>query len=97
VRQQARPQVTVSTMSNPAPQARAAGNLVQVGTFGQSANAAGVKARLAALGLPVSTQKITRKGKVLQIVFAGPFGSAAEAQTALATARAAGFGDAILR
>ena len=87
--------VTVSTMS--APQAQPAASYVQVGTFGQPANADGVKARLAALGLPVSTSKITRSGKVLQIVYAGPFGSTAAAQAALVQARAAGFGDAVLR
>ena len=83
-----------------APQAQPANTnaaYVQVGTFGQPVNADGVKARLAALGLPVSTSKITRSGKVLQIVYAGPFGSQAAAQSALAQARAAGFGDAILR
>lgn len=98
----ARPRVTVSTMSAPdapaaQPVARVGASYVQVGTFGEPQNAAGVKARLAALGLPVSTSKITRKGKVLQIVYAGPFGSAAEAKAALTTARGAGFGDAILR
>ena len=89
------PKVTVSTMS--APQAKANAVYVQVGTFGQPANAAGVKARLAALDLPVSTSRITRSGKVLQIVYAGPFGSAVEARTALIAARNAGFGDAVLR
>ena len=98
----ARPRVTVSTMSAPdvpaaLPVARVGAAYVQVGTFGEPQNAAGVKARLAALGLPVSTARITRKGKVLQIVYAGPFGSAAEARAALNTARGAGFGDAILR
>lgn len=89
------PTVTVSTMS--APQASNRASYVQVGTFGQPANADGVKARLAALGLPVSTSKITRSGKLLQVVYAGPFGSTAEAQAALTAARNAGFGDAILR
>lgn len=101
----ARPRVTVSTMSAPEapvvqqaqPMAQAAASYVQVGTFGQPENADGVKARLAALGLPVSAATITRKGKVLQIVYAGPFGSAAAARAALNTARGAGFGDAILR
>ena len=89
------PTVTVSTMS--APEASNRASYVQVGTFGQPANADGVKARLAALGLPVSTSKITRSGKVLQVVYAGPFGSAAEAQAALTATRNAGFSDAILR
>ncbi len=93
-------QVTVSTMSapatEPAPQASAA-LYVQVGSFGLPENAEGAKARLRALGLPVSTSQITRKGKALQVVYAGPFTGAAAAQQALAAARGAGFTDAILR
>ena len=87
--------VTVSTMSAPVAQGNAA--YVQVGSFGEPANAAAVKAQLKALGLPVSTSKISRNGKVLQVVYAGPFGSAAEARAALGVARGAGFGDAVLR
>ena len=104
----ARASVTVSTMSAPqAPTLQAqpvtrqpaatAASYVQVGAFGVSANAEAVKARLRALGLPVSTAKTTRKGKVVQVVYAGPFGSADEARSALGMARSAGFGDAILR
>ena len=88
-------QVTVSTMS--APDAATDATFVQVGTFGQPANADGVRARLSALGLPVSTATITRSGKMLQVVYAGPFGSASAARNALTTARNAGFGDAVLR
>ena len=70
---------------------------VQVGTFGVKANATGAAQRLAGLGLPTAKSRITKGGKALEIVLAGPFGSAAEAQTALSKARNAGFGDAILR
>lgn len=91
----AKPRTTVSTMS--APQADGQASYVQVGIFGQPANADGVKARLSALGLPVSTSRITRSGKELQIVYAGPFATSAEAQAALTAARNAGFGDAILK
>ena len=77
--------------------AASGGAYVQVGTFGQPANADSARARLGALGLPVSTSQITRKGKALQIVFAGPFATTGQAQSALSAARAAGFGDAILR
>ncbi len=70
---------------------------VQVGTFGQPANAEGAHARLAGLGLPVARSKITKGGKPLQIVLAGPFGSGAEAQAALSAARRAGFSDAFIR
>lgn len=90
-----RTRTTASTMSAPLSEARA--TYVQVGAFGQPANADGAKSRLSALGLPVSTSKVTRSGKVLQIVYAGPFDSTAQAQAALTAARNAGFGDAILK
>ena len=90
--------VTVSTKSAPtAPTAQKAGGLVQIGTFGVPSNAEGAAARLAALGLPVAKGRTTKNGKTLQIVFAGPFASAAEAQAALSAARRAGFSDAFLR
>ncbi len=71
--------------------------LVQVGSFGDPANAQSTASRLASLGLAVSTTTVTRKGKTLQIVYAGPFASAAQAQAGLATLHGAGFGDAFLR
>ena len=77
--------------------AQGGASYVQIGTFGQPANADGVKARLKALGLPVATSKITRKGKVLQVVYAGPFRSTADARNALGLARGAGFADAVLK
>lgn len=90
------PAVTVSTKS--APVAAQGGRVfVQVGSFGQPANADGASARLAALGLPVARSNGQIKGKAVQVVFAGPFGSAAEAQAALQAARGAGFGDAFIR
>lgn len=98
------PRVTVSTRSDataPAPRKaapQAAGNAyVQVGTFGEPANATGAAGRLKALGLPVATSKFTKGGRQLQIVLAGPFASAADAQSALSAARRAGFGDAFIR
>ena len=71
--------------------------LIQVGCFGDPANAQAVIARLSSLGLPVTTAQTTRKGKVLQIVYAGPFGSGADASSGLATVHGAGYGDAFLR
>lgn len=95
-------QVTVSSKNAPteavqAPRAAASGVWVQVGTFGVPENASGAAQRLAALGLPVAKGKLTKGGKALQIVLAGPFGSGADAQAALRMARQAGFGDAFLR
>ena len=70
---------------------------VQVGTFGQPSNADGASSRLSQLGLPVARAKTAKNGKALQIVMAGPFGSASEAQAALSAARRAGFADAFIR
>lgn len=95
--------VTVSTKNSPAepvaPRAASAGGriYVQIGTFGVPSNADGAASRLQAAGLPVARSKITSKGKAMQIVMAGPFASAAEAQQALRLARGAGFGDAFIR
>ena len=101
------PKVTLATKSAPPTQTaaqNAAQNaaqpgavFVQIGTFGQVGNAARVKDRLGALGLPVATSTITRQGKVLQVIYAGPFTSLAQARTALQQVHRAGFGDAVLR
>jgi hypothetical protein len=78
--------------------AKGSGRLyVQVGSFGVPANAEGARARLAGMGLPVSGGRASIRGKPVQVVYAGPFASAAEAQAALAAARRAGFGDAFIR
>ncbi len=96
--------VTVSSKSSPAEPAapRAAKSAsgkayVQVGTFGEPANASRAVAQLQGLGLPVARAKTAKSGKALQIVMAGPFASSSEAQAALKAARRAGFGDAFLR
>lgn len=93
--------VVISTKNSPTePVAKpaASGRLyVQIGTFGVPSNADGASSRLKAAGLPVARSKITSKGKAMQIVLAGPFASAAEAQQALRLARGAGFGDAFIR
>ncbi|MFN7223738.1 MAG: SPOR domain-containing protein [Paracoccaceae bacterium] len=92
--------LSVSTKSeaSPRPAAKATGrSFVQVGTFGQPANADGASVRLSGLGLPVARSKVNRNGAAMQIVLVGPFGSRAEAQVALSKARSAGFGDAFIR
>ena len=99
----AKPRVTQSTKSvpteTPATETAATGGrlFVQVGSFGVPANADGASARLAGLGLPVARSNGRIGGKPVQVVLAGPFGSAAEAQAALRAARGAGFGDAFVR
>ncbi|MGB8811676.1 MAG: SPOR domain-containing protein [Paracoccaceae bacterium] len=101
VSSQSVPQVVVSTKSDatarvvaPATQGKF---YVQVGTFGVPANAEGAKTRLRSAGLPVGTAKISKAGKPLQIVLAGPFADSGSAQAALSAARGAGFGDAFIR
>ena len=76
------------------PQGAAGGRFVQVGIFGVAQNAEAAKARLRAAGLPVASSTLTKGGKPLSVVLAGPF---ADAGQALGAVRAAGFGDAILR
>lgn len=70
---------------------------VQIGTFGESANAMATAARLRGLGLPVAKSRITSKGRKLQIVMAGPFDNAGSAQAALSAAKRSGFADAFIR
>ena len=101
--------VTVSSRSEPAAQVRAApvrsaavqpaataGRYVQVGTFGEPANAAATAAKLRATGLPVATGKIQKSGRALQIVMLGPL-APADVAGALSAARRAGFADAYVR
>jgi hypothetical protein len=73
------------------------GAFIQVGTFGVVSNADGAAVCLQGMGLPVARAKITSGGRAMQIVMAGPFGSAADAAAALSMARQAGFGDAFIR
>jgi cell division septation protein DedD len=70
---------------------------VQVGTFGEAANAGRTASRLQGLGLPVAKSRITSNGRQLQIVMAGPFGDKGAANAALSAARRSGFADAFIR
>ena len=101
VAQARRAAVRVTTSTSTAPKAAVSEGgarlYVQVGSFGVPANAEGARARLAGLGLPVAGGKGAIKGKTVQVVYAGPFGSVAQAQAALNAARRAGFGDAFIR
>lgn len=73
------------------------GRFVQIGTFGQVANADSAKAKLQGMGVPVSASVLTRGAKRLSVVLAGPFATPQAATDALVRLRAAGFGDAFLR
>lgn len=88
---------TATSTSNAPRAATAGGYYVQVGTFGEAANAARSASRLQGLGLPVAKSRITSKGRNMQIVMAGPFGDAGAANAALSKARRLGFGDAFIR
>ncbi|WP_417266907.1 SPOR domain-containing protein [Celeribacter baekdonensis] len=70
---------------------------VQVGTFGVPENAERSIARLSSMGFPVSSQILTRNGKPLKIVLAGPFARPEQTLSALASVRGAGYGDAFAR
>jgi cell division septation protein DedD len=86
--------VMQSSMS--APDAGAA-RYVQVGTFGNAQNVANASGALAAMGLPVTKSAMTKAGRDLVVVLAGPFDNGQAAQQALGMAQQAGFGDAFLR
>jgi sporulation related protein len=90
------PVASASEMAAPA--TRSGGyRYVQVATFGDARNASNTVRRLQALGLPVSRANVSRKGKTLQIVFAGPISTQADLNRALIQVRAAGFSDAYFR
>lgn len=92
------PQVTTSASGARAAAPAAAGRFfVQVGSFGVAGNADNARVRLAGMGLPVATGRGSIKGKPVEVVHAGPFATAAQAQAALAAARGAGFRDAFVR
>ncbi|WP_137699437.1 SPOR domain-containing protein [Marimonas lutisalis] len=86
---------TKTTPRKPAATAQA-GRYVQVGTFGDAANAQRSAARLQKLGLPVRMGKYTKGGREYRIVMAGPF-SGDQIGGALGKARSAGFRDAFVR
>jgi hypothetical protein len=66
---------------------------VQIGSFGDPANAQRTTRLFQGMGLPVATQA----SGGLQVIAIGPFGSAEDLQRGLQAARNAGFADAFLR
>lgn len=91
---QAKPKSVVRTTISASNGQAGSAIYVQVGAFGQPSNADAAAARLAALGLPVSR---TNTSNALQVVYAGPFASGADAAAALRAARSNGFSDAFIR
>ena len=70
---------------------------VQIGSFGDPNNAARAKGSLAAAGLPVASLALTKGGRALMTVLAGPFASQSDAAAALNVAQDLGYSDAFLR
>ncbi len=71
-----------------------AGSYIQAASFANPANAQRTARRIANLGLPVRTLKVTRRGKVLRLVQAGPFADSSALHRALGQVRGLGFADA---
>ncbi|MFD0981182.1 SPOR domain-containing protein [Tropicimonas aquimaris] len=90
------PQTQMRTSSK-SPAATASHRYVQVGTFASPDNVRAAALRLQNSGLPVSTAPVTRDGRQLQVVLAGPFDTGQQVQAAVLAARRAGFGDAFPR
>lgn len=89
------PEARLATRTAPA--AVTGHRYVQVGTYGNPANADRAAARLRGMGLPVGFANITRNGQALKVVAAGPFDGSNALQAALRAARAAGYSDAFTR
>jgi hypothetical protein len=84
--------LTLSTKGAPAKP-----RYVQVGSFGDPANAQAASATLSGLGLPVAKARAKSGGRQLQVVLAGPFSSDADAAAALRVLRRGEFPDAVIR
>ncbi|MEX5730008.1 hypothetical protein Ga0609869_003361 [Rhodovulum iodosum] len=88
----------VSTKGRSPASARPASHrYVQVGAFGDPANARAAIARLQAMGLPVSAGTAHSKGKALKVIYAGPFQRQDRLVSAHAKLRRSGYPGAILR
>lgn len=71
------------------------GPKVRLGAFGDVNNATRLKNKLAT-DIPVQTSTVTKNGRTLTIVEAGPFSTQAEAQRALMSLKAKGYMDAFI-
>ena len=87
----------VAPVAIQAPAAATTHRFVQVGSFGDHANADRLAGQFRARGWPVTFANTTRGGTAIKIVILGPFAQASQLQTGLQAARAAGFGDAFTR
>ena len=71
------------------------GPTVRLGAFGDPNNAKRLKSKVGA-DMPVQTNTVTKNGRTLTIVEAGPFTTQAEAQKALTRLKAKGYTDAFI-
>ena len=71
------------------------GPKVRLGAFGDPNNAKRLKSKVGA-DMPVQTNTVTKNGRTLTIVEAGPFTTQAEAQKALTRLKAKGYTDAFI-
>jgi cell division septation protein DedD len=88
------PGATVSTRSAPE---TARPRYVQAGLYADPAQARAAAGRVAATGLPARQGRLTRDGRELTLVLAGPFASEAEARRGAARLLGAGFDSVYLR
>ncbi|WP_296418721.1 SPOR domain-containing protein [Pseudooctadecabacter sp.] len=95
---QAAPQTTTRAVA-PAPRREAISGhrYVQVATFASRDQAQAAARALRSRGLPMRIGVFENNGRQLRMVLAGPFGSEQQLQSALGTARGAGYGGAFTR
>jgi len=100
-RPQAQPQTTrrATAPASPAPRVEAISGhrYVQVATFANRDQAQAAARALRSRGLPMRVGVFQNNGREMRMVLAGPFGSERQLQSALGTARGAGFGGAFTR
>lgn len=93
------PRATVSTRSTPAatPQSTPSHRYAQAGLFADPAQAQTAAQRIAAAGLPARRGTVTRDGRALTLVLAGPFASQSQLNAGADRLRAMGFANVSLR
>lgn len=88
---------TVSTRSAPATQPAATHRYAQVGIFADPAQAQAAARRIAKSGLPARRGTLTRDGRDLTLVLAGPFATQSQLTSGTERLRAMGFANVTLR
>ena len=94
---QAAPQETVTVAQPPQAEQLSGHRYVQVGTYGTRDQAQSIAQTLRSQGLPMRVGLYNQQGREMRIVLAGPFANDRQLQTALNTARGAGFANAFTR